>query len=249
MLIPILVFWHYKTGLVKSVVSAIVRMTIQLLLVGVYLEYIFKLNSTSVNVLWVIIMLIISTYTIINRSGLSYKMFSLPIFFSGIISVAVVDIYFLGFIVKLDNIFYARYFIPITGLLLGNTMKNVIIALDTYFEKIKEEQNLYRWHLANGASHKEALMPFMRDALKKSFNPLIATTAIMGLISLPGMMTGQILEGSNPNVAVKYQIMLLITIFSSSVLNVIITLFFSNKIAFDKYKNLKYEIFRTKKQL
>ena len=246
MLIPVFILWYYKTGLVKDVLWATIRMTIQLLLVGVYLEYIFSLNSTLINILWVLIMSIIATYTIIQRSGLKFKLFFIPILLSGIISIAVTDAYFLGFVVKLENIFDARYFIPVTGMLLGNTIKNVIITLDAYYKRIDNEQNLYRWYLANGANHKEALLPFMRDALKISFNPLIATTAIMGLISLPGMMTGQILGGSNPNVAVKYQIMLLITIFSSAILNVVLTILFSNRIAFDKYSNLKKEIFRIK---
>ena len=54
MIIPVIVLWHYKTGLVKDTIVAILRMTIQLLLVGVYLEYIFKLNSSAVNIFWVI---------------------------------------------------------------------------------------------------------------------------------------------------------------------------------------------------
>ncbi len=244
MLIPVLVLWYYKTGLVKDTIVATVRMTIQLLLVGLYLEYIFKLNSTFINILWVLIMSIIASYTIIQRSKLKFKLFFIPVFLSGLISIAVTDAYFLGFVVKLQNVFDARYFIPVTGMLLGNTIKNVIIALDAYYKRIDDEQNLYRWHLANGATKKEALFPFMRDALRIAFNPMIATTAIMGLISLPGMMTGQILGGSNPNVAVKYQIMLLITIFSSAILNVVLTILFSNRIAFDKYYNLKKVIFR-----
>ncbi len=213
MLIPVLALWYYKTGLVKDTLIATARMTVQLLLVGLYLEYIFELNSALINVAWVIVMSIIATYTIIQRSGLRFRLFFIPVLLSGVISIAVSDAYFLGLVVKLDNIFDARYFIPITGMLLGNTIKNVIIALDAYYKRIDEEENLYRWHLANGATKKEALLPFMRDALRVAFNPMIATTAIMGLISLPGMMTGQILGGSNPNVAVKYQIMLLITIF------------------------------------
>jgi len=246
MLIPILILWYYKTGLVKDTIFATIRMTVQLLLVGVYLEFFFELNNIYVNISWVLTMLIIATFTIIRRSGLQFKFFFIPVFLSGLISIAITDAYFLGFVVKLDNVFDARYFIPITGMLLGNTIKNVIISLDAYYKRIDQEQNLYRWYLCNGASHKEALLPFMRDALRSAFNPLIATTAIMGLISLPGMMTGQILGGSNPNVAVKYQIMLLITIFSSAILNVVLTILFSNKIAFDKYLNLKKEIFRAK---
>jgi len=244
LIIPVFVFWYYKTGLVKDTLFATIRMTVQLLLVGVYLEYIFEINSIWINVGWVLVMSLIGAYTIIQRSGLKYKLFIVPIVLSGLISIAVSDAYFLGFVVKLNNIFDARYFIPITGMLLGNTIKNVVISLNAYYKRIDDEQNMYRWYLANGATRKEALLPFMRHALKIAFNPLIATTAIMGLISLPGMMTGQILGGSNPNIAVKYQIMLLITIFSSAILNVVLAIVFSNRISFDKYGNLKKEIFR-----
>ncbi|MCF6183644.1 MAG: ABC transporter permease [Bacteroidales bacterium] len=244
MLIPVFVLWYYKTGLVKDTLIATARMTVQLLLVGLYLEYIFKLNNTLINIGWVILMSVIASYTIIRRSGLRLRLFFIPVLFSGIISIAVTDAFFLGFVIKLDNVFNARYFIPITGMLLGNTIKNVVIAIDAFYRRIDEEETYYRWHLANGANKREALLPFMRDALKVAFNPMIATTAIMGLISLPGMMTGQILGGSNPNVAVKYQIMLLITIFSSAVLNVVLTILFSNRFAFDAFDNLKKEIFR-----
>ncbi|NOZ36385.1 MAG: ABC transporter permease [Chlorobi bacterium] len=244
MLIPVFVLWYYKTGLVKDTLIATARMTVQLLLVGLYLEYIFKLNNVLINISWVILMSIIASYTIIRRSGLRLRLFFIPVLFSGIISIAVTDAFFLGFVIKLDNVFNARYFIPVTGMLLGNTIKNVVIAVDAFYRRIDEEETYYRWHLANGATKKEALLPFMRDALKVAFNPMIATTAIMGLISLPGMMTGQILGGSNPNVAVKYQIMLLITIFSSAVLNVVLTILFSNRFAFDAFDNLKKEIFR-----
>jgi putative ABC transport system permease protein len=244
MLIPVIVLWYFKTGLVKDTIIAVIRMTVQLLLVGVYLEYIFKINNAALNVAWVLVMSLISSYTIIRRGGLRYRLFFLPVLFSGIISIAVTDAYFLGYVIKLHNIFDARYFIPITGMLMGNTIRTVILSLDSYYGRIDENRTEYRWYLANGATRQEALLPFMRDALRVAFNPTIATTAIMGLISLPGMMTGQILGGSDPSVAVKYQIMLMITIFSSSILNVVLTIYFSNLAAFDKFDNLKKEIFR-----
>ena len=141
LLIPIFVLWYYKTGLVKDVLWATSRMTIQLLLVGVYLEYIFDLNSQLINISWVLIMSIIAAFTIIRRSNLQYKLFFMPVFLAGLISIAITDAYFLGFVVKLDNVFEARYFIPITGMLLGNTIKNVIITLDAYYKRIDVEQS------------------------------------------------------------------------------------------------------------
>ena len=86
----------------------------------------------------------------------------------------------------------------------------------------------------------EALTPFMREALIKSFNPTIASMAVMGLIALPGTMTGQILGGSSPSVAIKYQIMLMITIFASSLISVLLTLWISRKKTFDKYGMTKF---------
>ena len=246
LVIPVFVFWYYKTGLVKDTVIAIIRMTVQLLLLGVYLEYIFELNSRLLNLAWVFVMSIISAFTIIKRTNLSFKLFFLPVFIAGIVSIAITDAFFLGFVLRLDNIFDARYFIPITGMLLGNTLKNIIIALEAYYGRIKTQENVCRWHLASGATHIEAKNPFMRYALRLSFNPIIATAAIMGLISMPGIMTGQILGGSSPNVAIKYQIMLMITIFASGIMSAVLTILLSDRFAFDNFDNLRKDIFKKK---
>ncbi|MGL5771229.1 MAG: ABC transporter permease, partial [Bacteroidales bacterium] len=103
----------------------------------------------------------------------------------------------------------------------------------------KRESNFYRYQLGNGATFQEALRPFMRDALIKSFNPTIATMTVMGLVSLPGTMTGQLLGGSSPSVAIKYQIMLMIAIFASSLISVLITLWATRRKAFDTNGLLK----------
>ncbi len=239
LIIPFFILWYYKTGLIRDGIIAIFRMTVQLLLVGVYLEFIFDLESNLVNVTWVIIMILIASYTTIKRSGLKVKAMFFPVFIAGFISLAITDAYFLGFVVKLDNMFEARYFIPITGMLIGNTLKTIIVALTYYFQKLDTERELYKWFLGNGATRAEALAKFKRDALKIAFNPIIAATAVVGLISLPGMMTGQILGGSSPNVAIKYQIMLMITVFSTSIVSVMITLLISDRFVFDGMDNLK----------
>ena len=113
-------------------------------------------------------------------------------------------------------------------------------ALGQRYRSLNRERQLYLYLLGNGASPSEALTPFMREALIKSFNPTIASMAVMGLIALPGTMTGQILGGSSPSVAIKYQIMLMITIFASSLISVLLTLWISRKKTFDKYGMTKF---------
>ena len=117
-------------------------------------------------------------------------------------------LYFIGIVLQLDNIFSAQYFIPIFGILMGNMLSSNVIALNTYYSGLKREQQLYRYLLGNGATRQEAQAPFIRQAIIKSFSPLIANIAVMGLVAFPGTMIGQILGGSTPNVAIKYQMMI-----------------------------------------
>lgn len=235
-LIPAYFLYHYKTGLVRDTIVATVRMTVQLFLIGFYLKYMFQYNQWWLNLLWVVIMAGVASHTVIHRTKLPLRRMFVPITVALICSVALTDFYFMGLIVRQDNLFEARYFIPISGMILGNMLSANVIALNTYYGALRREQTLYLYRLANGASAAEARAPFMRDAIVKSFNPTIASMAVMGLIALPGTMTGQILGGSDPDVAIKYQIMLMIAIFASSLISVLLTLFFTRKHTFDQYE-------------
>lgn len=250
LVIPLFFLYYFQTGLIKSTLIAIIRMTIQLLLVGVYLEYLFLLNHPLINVVWIIAMLIIASFTIVKRSELNHKLFVIPILLSLIISVFIVDVYFLGFVLGFEYLLDARYLIPISGMMIGNCLSNNIVALNSFYDHLTKEQILYKYSIANGATKGEALKIFMKYSLTKSLNPLIATTAVVGLISLPGMMTGQILGGSNPMVAIKYQIMIMITILVSSVITVVLSIKISNKFVFNNYdmpfKNIRAIKKRTK---
>ena len=103
-------------------------------------------------------------------------------------------------------------------------------------------------YLLMGATLKEAVHPFMREAIRTSLAPTIATMMTIGIVSLPGMMTGQILGGSFPLVAIKYQIMIMIGIFTSLVLSMVTSLYLSLPFAFDRMLMLKSEIFAGKKK-
>jgi len=239
LIIPISVLYWYQTGLVKQVLISVARMTIQLFLVGLYLEYIFSLNNMWVNIVWVILMVIIATFATIQRSELNLKTFFIPILSAILISIIIIDIYFIGFVVRTEYFFDSRFFIPISGMVIGNCMERNIIALNTYYRSITRESLMYKYFLANGATRNEALQPYIKEALKASFNPLLANMAVIGLIALPGVMTGQILGGSSPNVAIKYQIMLLTSIFVGTMITIVTTIILGNRYMFDNLDNLK----------
>lgn len=232
LVIPCYYLYFYRTGLVKDTLIAALRMVVQLFLIAVYLEYLFRWNNVWLNLLWVVIMTVVAVMTVLKRTKLSRKLLLLPAFAAFLFSVLFIAGYFLGLVVQLDSVFEARYFVPVSGMILGNMLTANVIALNAFYSGIRRESNYYRYLLGNGATQQEALRPFMRDALVKSFNPTIASMAVMGLVALPGTMTGQILGGSSPTVAIKYQIMIMISIFASSLISVLITLWITRRKAF-----------------
>ncbi len=249
LILPVAFLFYYKIRIIKSVLISVVRMVLQLSLVAVYLEWIFELNNAWVNSLWVLIMILVGVFTTIQRAYLNWKYFIFPLFISGLTSIVIIDAFFLGFIIRLDYVFDAQYFIPITGMVLGNALNHNIIGLRVYFRDLSEKSGLYQFLLTNtGGNMKLTMRPFLSESVNQALNPLIANISVMGLISLPGMMTGQLLGGSSPAIAIKYQIMIVLAIFVGCSINLFLSIMLSNRFVFDEYQNLKVEkVFPNKK--
>ena len=243
LLIPIYYIWRYETKLLKGICIGTVRMVVQMLFIGVYLRYLFEWNNPFINLLWVFVMVYIASETAITRTRVRRSVLMMPLIVGFVVASVLIGLYFLGIVLKLNNVFSAQYFIPIMGILLGNMLTVNVIAVGTFYTGLQREQNLYYFLLGNGASRSEALQPFVRQAIVKSFSPTIANMAVMGLVSLPGTMIGQILGGSTPNVAIKYQIMIVVVTMSASMLSLMISISLSSKCAFDGYGRMK-QVFR-----
>lgn len=246
LIIPIFLFLYFRVGVVKDTVISVARMIIQLMLVAAYLEWIFDKNSAWINVLWVLIMIFVGVMTTIKRVNLSWRYFIFPFFIAGLTSVLIIDTFFLGFVIKLDYVFDARYFIPITGMILGNSINHNVVGLNSYFNGLFEKSEMYYFLLTNTGNEKLTLRPFIANAIKLGMNPLIATMSVIGLISLPGMMTGQILGGSSPIIAIKYQIMIMLAIFAGCTINLVVSIIISNIFVFDAYGRFRESVLKQK---
>jgi len=243
MIIPLWIFAYYKTGLVKPTVISFSRMALQLILVGIFLEYIFDLNSIYLNLGWVALMVIAASFTVIKRSELNQRFFYIPVLL-GILTNIIINGFIVAFIlVGTDDFFKARYIIPIMGMFIGNSLTASIIGLRSFYQNLIKDEERLRYYLACGASNKEAILPFFREALKDALNPAIASTATIGLIWLPGMMTGQILGGSDPITSIKYQIMIIIGIFAGSVISSFVNLILSQKFSLNAFGTLNKNVF------
>lgn len=112
-----------------------------------------------------------------------------------------------------------------------------VIALNTYYSGLKREQQLYRYLLGNGATRQEAQAPFIKQAIIKSFSPLIANIAVMGLVALPGTMIGQILGGA-VRMWLSNTVMIMVITFTASMLSLMITISLASRRSFDAYGKL-----------
>ena len=249
MAVPVFFFHRYRTSLVLPTLSATARMVVQLVLIGFYLKYLFEYDLWYVNLLWGLIMVGVASWTAVQRTRLKASLLFKPFIIAFLVTALLVGVFFLTMVLRLDEamqvnlnlhvVFSARYFIPIFGLLLGNMLGVNILSLSTYYEGIQRERQMYDFMLANGASRWEATMPFLRAAIRKSFNPCIANMAIMGIVALPGTMIGQILGGSDPTTAIKYQMMIVVITFVASMISLMITVAIAFRRSFDEYGNLK----------
>ncbi len=239
LLIPIWFLRKYRTGLVRSVCVAATRMVIQLFFIGFYLKYLFLWNNVWVNLLWMIIMVIAASETSITRTGLKKKVMWIPTMIGFFTGAVLVGVYFLGLVLQLEYLNQARYFIPVFGILMGNELSSNVVGLNAYYSALHRERQQYYYLLGNGATLAEARRPFVREALIKAFTPCIANMAVMGLVALPGTMIGQILGGSAPDVAIKYQMMIIVITFTASMISIMVTIHLSSRKIFDGFGRVR----------
>ena len=129
-------------------------------------------------------------------------------------------------------------------MLLGNCLQGNIISLRSFYHSLRDQEKVYYYSIAAGATRLEAIRPFFKEAILASTQPTLAGMATIGLVALPGMMTGQILGGSVPMVAIKYQIAIMFAIFITKFFSVILSILFSMRAGIDSFDRLKTDIFK-----
>ncbi|MGM0508810.1 MAG: ABC transporter permease [Fusobacteriota bacterium] len=244
LIIPVILSKVYKLNIIKETFISVARMFLQLSLVGIFLEVVFDMNNPFLNILWLITMVAVASSSVISKSNLKFKIFFIPVFGSIIITLIFMLSYFNLVIIKVENLLEAKYIISIGGMLLGNFLKGNIIGMNNFYKAIQENEEKYLFSLGLGASRDEAIKPFIRDALIASINPTLVSIATIGLVALPGMMTGQILGGSSPLLAIKYQIAIMIAIYVTRITSVYLVLKFTINRSFNEYGVLKNKIWR-----
>ena len=243
LLLPIGAILWLRIPLLGKLLTATARMTVQLLFVGLYLQVVFDLDRAWLNLLWLIVMITVADISIIRGCSLRVKRFVLPLFVSLVAGTAVPLGVFVFVILKRPLLLEAHYLIPLGGMILGNCLRADIIGFNTFYSSIKTREKEFSCELTRGAHLHEAVRPFIRTACEAALLPTIATMATIGLVALPGMMTGVILGGAEPMTAIKYQIAIMIAILTGTSITVVSGIFMSVRSGFNAYGLLDHDNF------
>lgn len=223
----------------KLLIVASVRMTVQLVLAGLVLTFIFKNPHPVFTVLYLAAMTGFAIYTVLSRNKGLNKHFQLAVGISlggtGLIILA-----FFILVVAGVDFFNPQYTIPIGGMVMGNAMTGVSLGLKTFHENIKVQKNKINTLINIGVTPQKILTPFVNNALETALLPTLNSMLGMGVVSLPGMMTGQILSGTLPTTAILYQIAIMIAVCTVVCLAAFSSLFFGCRTLYNKRNQMLF---------
>jgi putative ABC transport system permease protein len=229
--IPIILARSQKISMLKELSISVLRMTVQLCLMGLMLEFLFRKDVWWLTSLWLLVMLFFANMNLLQKTKLNKREFAFLTLVPIIVGSGFVLFYFVYIGLNPKTGFPPHYLIPLYGMILGNSMNANILALERFMSLMKDNIKEYNTWLAFGACPQGASQRMFTLAYRASMLPIVSNMATMGMVSLPGMMTGQILGGSSPMVAIKYQIGVIIAIFSAvSISSLLLLINFRHKI-------------------
>lgn len=193
-----------------------VRTVLQLSLMGIFLKFIFDLHILWIVLLLMIVMLLIAVRTAQGRLKRRLPEFQVLIGISLAIGAIITTFFVIKLTINADPWWTPKYLLPLFGMILGNGMNGVSLAGERLQSELNHRKLEIETLLAFGYSSHEASKEVRRDAMRAGLIPIINSMMVVGLVALPGLMTGQILSGVDPRQAVLYQIMVMFMIVGSS---------------------------------
>lgn len=239
-----IILWLNGFSQVKQLWWSMTRMVAQLLFMGVWLSWVFY----SENPLWIalvgVIMFSAAGYEISKRQQYRFK--RLHGLMIGFLSLSFTSLLLLigvlTLVIQPDPWYQPQYAIPLLGMLLGNSMTAIGLGLDSLTRNAVQMKAKIEAQLALGKTAKQSLDFIKQQSLHSAMIPVINMLVAAGIISLPGMMTGQILAGVDPMEAVKYQIMIMLLIATSTGFGTLIAVNYAGKQLFDARQRLKTSV-------
>ncbi len=237
-------------GVARQLVVAGLRTTVQLMLIGFILKGLFEHVNVLYLILIALVMLLLAGREVMARQTRRFRGFwgygmGLVSMF---LSTFVVTTIALTVVIGTQPWYAPQYSIPLLGMLLGNTMNGIALSLERLTQTAEYQRAVIESRLALGQTAGEAIGDIRRESMRTGMIPIINAMAAAGIVSLPGMMTGQILAGAPPLEAVKYQILIMFLIASGTGFGTMAAVFIASRRMFDARERLRLDRLRPARQ-
>lgn len=213
-----------RLGLGRPLLIGAVRCVVQLSAMGYVLRLIFGVSSAWLVFIIFGIMVVFALRIVKTNVAERRIPFAMPAFLTMLTVYALISALVSGVIVGAHPFWHPQYFIPLAGMVTGNAMTALGLSLDRLFSELAARRDEVEMQLCLGATAAEASSQIFREALKAGMMPSINSLAGVGLVFLPGMMTGQILSGEDPLLAIRYQIVVMFMLVAATAFTVTLVL-------------------------
>ncbi|UOF92098.1 iron export ABC transporter permease subunit FetB [Fodinisporobacter ferrooxydans] len=236
-LVALLLSLWQKFGMEKDILIATVRSSVQLIVVGYLLKFVFSLQSPLYILLMILIMILVAAHNVKKKTAKRWTLF-LKI----VAALTVTECITQGFLLVTGIVpEKAQYIIPISGMIIGNSMVVSSLLLNRMRADVKARTQEILVVLCLGGTAKQAIFPILKQSIRASMIPTIDSTKTIGLVQLPGMMTGQIIAGADPIQAVRYQILIVFTLMASAAMTSFVLGFLAYTNFFNQYQQVVME--------
>ena len=201
-----------RLGVERRLAVAAIRTVIQLGLLGLILERVFAVRNPVLVVLLLLLMTVFAAREAVGRASRRYRGILADAWLTMVATCLVIGGVVTQVVVGVEPWWEPQYVIPLLGMILGNSLTGISLCLDRFMDYLEVRSAEVELQIAFGATRREALAGPLREAVRTGMIPIINAMAAAGIVSLPGMMTGQILAGSPPMQAVAYQIVVMFMI-------------------------------------
>ncbi len=232
-----------QLGIGMQLFIAAIRTTVQLSVLGLILKAVFSSSNFLLVVVITLVMLVVAAWEILSRQkrklhrrwGFSVSIIAL------FVSSFMITLLALLIVIQADPWYTPQYAIPFMGMLLGNTMNGISLGMDRLVQTAWQQKMVIEQRLMLGQTAAQAMQDIRRDSMRAGMIPIVNAMATAGIVSLPGMMTGQILAGSSPQEAVNYQILIMFLITAGTGFGVVAVLTLISRRLFDDRERLRFD--------
>jgi len=223
---------YHALKLERDLLVGAVRTFVQLVLLGYTLKIVFRLEDAWLVMAIFSFMILFAAWTI--RGRVKEKQISLfwPVFLSMMLSYVLISFMVTALVVGVKPWWKPQYFIPLGGMIIGNSMNAIAIALDRLLGELRNRRQEVEMKLCLGADYREASEDMVENAMKAGMIPSINSMMAVGVVFIPGMMTGQILAGVDPLTAIRYQIVVMLMLVGSTAIGTLIVILLVRRLCF-----------------